>query len=133
MIVSMMSQYRSNLARLKGVAFDVGSQDEFAHIVAGAHDFDKLLNANGIDHEFSEYEGISTPRTFSVDAPEQVQVMGEKKRQILDDESWFLTPKEQGEFFVVVFEDSIPNSQRHLTEYMVYRGSGLTFWWVLSD
>ncbi len=57
MIVPMMSQYRSNLARLKGVAFDVGTQDEFAHIVAGAHDFDKLLNSNGIDHEFSEYEG----------------------------------------------------------------------------
>jgi S-formylglutathione hydrolase FrmB len=57
MIVPMMSQYRSNLARLKGIAFDVGTQDEFAHIVAGARDFDKLLSANGINHEFSEYEG----------------------------------------------------------------------------
>jgi len=57
LIVPMTSRYSSNLRRLRGIALDVGEQDEFAHIIAGAHDFDKLLKQNNIPHEFETYQG----------------------------------------------------------------------------
>jgi S-formylglutathione hydrolase len=57
LIVPMTSQYRSNLRRLRGMAFDVGEQDENAHIFAGARNFDKLLSQNKISHEFEIYQG----------------------------------------------------------------------------
>jgi S-formylglutathione hydrolase len=57
MPVAMLGQYRSNLARLVGIAFDVGLQDESQDIVTGARDFSRMLTRNGIHHEFEEYEG----------------------------------------------------------------------------
>jgi len=57
MPVAMLSQYRSNLARLRAIAFDVGRQDENHDIRAGARDFDAGLTCNGIPHRFEEYEG----------------------------------------------------------------------------
>jgi S-formylglutathione hydrolase len=57
MPVAMLGQYRSNLARLAGIAFDVGLQDESQDIVRGARDFSHALTRNDIHHEFEEYEG----------------------------------------------------------------------------
>jgi S-formylglutathione hydrolase FrmB len=57
MPVAMLGQYRSNLAGLAGIAFDVGLQDESQDIVRGARDFSHALTRNGIHHEFEEYEG----------------------------------------------------------------------------
>lgn len=62
MPVAMLDQYRSNLARLGAIAFDVGSQDENRHIRAGARDFDAGLTRNGIPHEFEQYEGTHMSR-----------------------------------------------------------------------
>jgi len=57
MIVPEIGQYRANLSRLRGIGFDVGKQEQFAHILAGTRDLDKALDRNGIRHEFEEYEG----------------------------------------------------------------------------
>jgi S-formylglutathione hydrolase len=57
MIIPEASQYRANLARLHGLRFDVGKQEQFPSILAGARDFSQLLKRNGIQHEFEEYEG----------------------------------------------------------------------------
>jgi hypothetical protein len=43
-----------------------------------------------------------TPHRFRVEVPEQIQVQGDKDRQIRGRGSWYLTPKEQGEFVVVI-------------------------------
>ncbi|HMD32541.1 MAG TPA: alpha/beta fold hydrolase [Candidatus Acidoferrales bacterium] len=57
MIVPASGQYRANLARLHGLSFDVGKQEQFPSILAGARDFSQALKRNGIQHEFEEYEG----------------------------------------------------------------------------
>ena len=57
MPVWMVDQYRANLARLRAVAFDVGKQDEFAHIPANNRALSQALARNRIAHEFEEYEG----------------------------------------------------------------------------
>jgi enterochelin esterase-like enzyme len=62
MIVPETGQYRANLARLRGIAFDVGKQEQFPHIVAGTRDLAKELQRNGIRFEFEEYEGTHMSR-----------------------------------------------------------------------
>lgn len=62
MPVAMLDQYRSNLARLRAIAFDVGREDENSDIRAGARDFDAGLTRNGISHRFEEYEGTHLSR-----------------------------------------------------------------------
>lgn len=62
MPLAMLDQYRSNLARLRAIAFDVGSQDEHSDIRAGARDFDAGLTRNGVAHRFEEYEGTHMSR-----------------------------------------------------------------------
>jgi S-formylglutathione hydrolase len=62
MPVAMLGQYRSNLARLRAIAFDVGRQDEHSDVRAGARDFDEGLTRNGISHQFEEYEGTHLSR-----------------------------------------------------------------------
>jgi S-formylglutathione hydrolase FrmB len=62
MPVAMLEQYRSNLARLRAIAFDVGRQDEHSDVRAGARDFDEGLTRNGIAHRFEEYEGTHLSR-----------------------------------------------------------------------
>jgi S-formylglutathione hydrolase FrmB len=57
MPVALVDQYRENLRRLRGVALDVGRQDQFPHIVTGARMFDAALRRNGIEHAFEEYDG----------------------------------------------------------------------------
>jgi len=62
MPVAMLNQYRSNLARLRAIAFDVGRQDEHDDVRAGARDFDAGLTRNGIAHQFEEYAGTHLSR-----------------------------------------------------------------------
>ena len=62
MPVAMLDQYRTNLARLRAIAFDVGRQDEHPDVRAGARDFDAGLTRNGIPHQFEEYEGTHLSR-----------------------------------------------------------------------
>jgi S-formylglutathione hydrolase FrmB len=62
MPVAMVDQYRSNLARLRGIAFDVGSRDEFPHIPAANREFARALRRNGVAHTFEEYDGDHNSR-----------------------------------------------------------------------
>jgi S-formylglutathione hydrolase FrmB len=62
MPVAMADQYRSSLARLRGIAFDVGSRDEFPHIPLTNRAFDQALKRNGIAHSFEEYDGDHSNR-----------------------------------------------------------------------
>jgi enterochelin esterase-like enzyme len=57
MPVAMVDQYRSNLARLHGVAFDVGRHDEFSHILLTNRELSQALRRNGIAHTFEEHDG----------------------------------------------------------------------------
>jgi S-formylglutathione hydrolase len=57
MPVAMADQYRSQLARLRGIAFDVGRRDEFPHIPLTNRAFHQALQRNGIAHSFEEYDG----------------------------------------------------------------------------
>jgi S-formylglutathione hydrolase len=53
----MVRDYRSNLGRLRGLAFDVGRNDGFAHIPTTLRALSRALSDNGIPHSFEEYEG----------------------------------------------------------------------------
>ena len=57
MPLAMVDQYRSNLSRLRGIGFDVGSQDEFTHIPITTRAFSQSLKELGIPHVFEEYQG----------------------------------------------------------------------------
>lgn len=57
MPLAMVDQYRSNLRRLRGIAFDVGRRDQFTHIPATNRAFAAALKRNGIEHTFEEYDG----------------------------------------------------------------------------
>ncbi|HEY0802246.1 MAG TPA: alpha/beta hydrolase-fold protein, partial [Steroidobacteraceae bacterium] len=60
--VPMLGQYRSNLARLRGIGFDVGKQDFNPDLIVQAHDLDAALTVNGIRHEFEEYMGTHSDK-----------------------------------------------------------------------
>lgn len=47
-------------------------------------------------------DGITRPLRFSIESPAEIEVQGAKERIVRDSESWFLLPKEQGEYVVVV-------------------------------
>jgi len=57
MLLPECARYRANLVRLRGLAFDVGKQEQFPSILAGARDLDRELTRASIQHEFEEYEG----------------------------------------------------------------------------
>jgi S-formylglutathione hydrolase len=58
--LAMIDQYRKNLQRLNAIAFDVGDQDDFAHIPLGAKALDKVLTDYRIAHTFEIYQGTHT-------------------------------------------------------------------------
>ena len=60
--IPMLGQYRSNLARLRGIAFDIGTQDFNPALLVQAHDLDAALTSNGIPHEFEEFTGTHTDK-----------------------------------------------------------------------
>jgi S-formylglutathione hydrolase FrmB len=57
MPVNMVDQYRTNLKRLRGLAFDVGRRDQFTHIPPTNRAFAAALDRNGVKHTFEEYDG----------------------------------------------------------------------------
>jgi S-formylglutathione hydrolase FrmB len=57
MPVAMVGQYRTNLRRLRGIAFDVGTRDQFTHIPLTNRAFAQALKQNGIRYSFEEYDG----------------------------------------------------------------------------
>jgi S-formylglutathione hydrolase FrmB len=57
MPVAMVDQYRSQLGRLRGIAFDVGTKDPFSHIPLTCRALSSALERNGIKHTFEEYDG----------------------------------------------------------------------------
>jgi S-formylglutathione hydrolase FrmB len=57
MPVAMVDEYRSQLARLRGIAFDVGTKDDFSHIPLTCRQLSSALARNGIKHTFEEYDG----------------------------------------------------------------------------
>jgi S-formylglutathione hydrolase FrmB len=57
MPLAMVDQYRTNLKRLRGIAFDVGRRDPFIHIPPTNRAFSAALKRNGIAHTFEEYDG----------------------------------------------------------------------------
>ncbi len=54
MPVPMLGQFRSNLAQLHAIAFDVGLQDSL--LTVNRH-LDQALTSNNIPHQYEEYEG----------------------------------------------------------------------------
>ena len=57
MPVAMADQYRSQLSRLSGIAFDVGRKDQFSHIPLTCRAFSAALTRNKIKHTFEEFDG----------------------------------------------------------------------------
>jgi S-formylglutathione hydrolase len=57
MPLAMVDQYRTNLRRLRGIAFDVGRRDQFTHIPPTNRAFAAALKRNGVEHTFEEYDG----------------------------------------------------------------------------
>jgi hypothetical protein len=68
MPVYLADQYRANLARLRGLAFDVGSRDEFPHIPLSCRAFARSLQRNRVAHTFEEYDGGHSDRV-----PERIE------------------------------------------------------------
>jgi S-formylglutathione hydrolase FrmB len=64
----MVDQYRTNLMRLRGIAFDVGKRDQFTHIPPTNRAFARALKRNGIKHTFEEHDGDHNDK-----APEQIE------------------------------------------------------------
>lgn len=55
--VLMVEEYSGNLAKLRGLRFDSGYEDQFTHIPPTARALSSALTARGIDHVFEEYNG----------------------------------------------------------------------------
>jgi hypothetical protein len=53
--VAMVDEYRSELGRRRGIAFDVGTKDQFTHIPLTCRALSKALERNGIKHKRSRY------------------------------------------------------------------------------
>jgi S-formylglutathione hydrolase FrmB len=57
MPLAMVDQYRTNLKRLRAIAFDAGRRDQFTHIPPTNRAFSAALKRNDISHTFEEYDG----------------------------------------------------------------------------
>lgn len=55
--LNMVSKYRRNLMKLRGLRFDSGYQDEFRFIPVNSRALSTELTNNGIEHIFEEYNG----------------------------------------------------------------------------
>jgi S-formylglutathione hydrolase FrmB len=51
----LVEQYRTNLARLRGIFLDYGAQEEFSHIRSATRAFSEELAERGIPHTFEVY------------------------------------------------------------------------------
>ncbi|HEX8423025.1 MAG TPA: hypothetical protein VF634_06420, partial [Pyrinomonadaceae bacterium] len=57
MPLHMAAKYKANLARLRGLRFDTGWEDEFTHIPPTTRAFARRLTELGVEHTFEEYNG----------------------------------------------------------------------------
>lgn len=55
--VNMVKKYRTNLAKLRGLRFDSGYEDEYLFIPQNCRALSAELTGNGIEHIFEEYNG----------------------------------------------------------------------------
>jgi S-formylglutathione hydrolase FrmB len=55
--VLLAARYRDNLRRLRGIRFDAGTADEFAHIPIASRELSRVLDELEIPHVFEEYNG----------------------------------------------------------------------------
>jgi hypothetical protein len=61
-------------------------------------------------------------RKFRIEVPDQIEVQGEKERKVVRSEDWFILPKEQGEYVLVVRELNPARpfvSEKHLSVYRI--------------
>ncbi len=63
--VRMVSKYKENLKKLRGLRFDSGFEDEFKFIPANSRAFSAELTKHGIEHIFEEYNGDHRNRMWS--------------------------------------------------------------------
>jgi len=56
----MVDQYRANLLRLRGIAFDVGTKEE---LLKSTRAFSDVLKSNKIQHTFEEFDGDHIDKT----------------------------------------------------------------------
>jgi hypothetical protein len=56
----MIDQYRANLVRLRGIAFDVGTSEDLLNSIRG---FSVVLKRNKIQHIFEEFDGDHIDKT----------------------------------------------------------------------
>ncbi len=63
--IHMIETYQSNLSKLRGLKFDSGYEDEFAHIPITARALSAKLTALGIEHIFEEYNGDHRNRLWT--------------------------------------------------------------------
>lgn len=54
---NMVEANRTRLLRLRSLRFDSGTEDQYRFIPVEARELSRVLTANGIDHEFEEYNG----------------------------------------------------------------------------
>ncbi|QOI96495.1 MAG: esterase family protein [Flammeovirgaceae bacterium] len=64
--VQMAERFKSNLAKLKAIKFDSGSEDEFLFIVENNRLFSKKLTTLKIPHQFEEYNGDHRNRLWGL-------------------------------------------------------------------
>jgi enterochelin esterase-like enzyme len=55
--LNMIERYQANLAKLRGIRFDSGHEDEFLFIPVNCRNFSAALTSSGIEHVFEEYNG----------------------------------------------------------------------------
>lgn len=59
---SLVARHRAGLARLRGIAFDGGTEDGFRHIPASTRALSEALARAGVPHRFELYEGTHGSR-----------------------------------------------------------------------
>ena len=57
LLLPLAGQFRTDLARLRGIRITYGTREQFAHIPAGAIALSQLFTANGIRHEIQSFDG----------------------------------------------------------------------------
>jgi hypothetical protein len=69
--------------------------------------------------------GTNRPLILNIEAPDEIEVQGRKEREVEATETWFLLPKEQGEYTVVLRSLEIGAEYRNEHHISVRR-----FWFV---
>jgi hypothetical protein len=76
-------------------------------------------------------DGVMRPVRFRIEAPSQIEVQGDTELEIIESGSWFLLPKEQGEYVVVVRGLGEARSFEYDQHISVYRIDHLSRRWFV--